>query len=1369
MAADGVAMGSDKAQQKDRLRHLAEEAVGLRAALVWGGVQPGQMEGNQREVVTMTSFPRIRPAAALVMFLMAGLLLWQSPVVAQETTGSVSGIVQDSSGAAIPHASVVLTNLQNKSERKTVSNGSGEFTIPSVSSDLRYQIKVSMQGFKSWESKPFPLRPGDRVAFSDIKLQVGEATAEVTVEATESQAVKPLDTPERSDVLTSKDLDTLAIVGRDATELIETLPGFSVISPGVNNQASANTAAVGLNNGVTGGFSSNGAGPTGLATVLDGISLTDIQTNSGTVQTVDADMIESAKVSTSTFSAVNAKGPAVFNATTKHGTTSYHGNLYFYVRNTAMNSNDWINNYLQQTRPDGSYYYPGGTIGGPLWIPGTMFGRNNKKLFFFFGLEFLNQKFSPATLDSWVPTLAERSGDFSVANLNAQLCGTRPDGLLNPNAIQPMCYAENYLGNGNMVADGNVKPYANAGGVALVNWLPLPNADPFHNISGYNYIQPVVVSQNGDILHARIDYAINDRNSLYVAYGRQTQITDQPVNLGYIPSNSVLYPGGVTTGDISNIGSITYTHTFNSSLTNELTGALSFISDPANMGDPAAVSRFSMNAYNGGNGNFNYLGEYKNAGDYSVPALQDYSNLGYPNVLMPGGFYNNQIHMKKVVPDLQEILSWTKGTHFLQFGFYFEQGNLNGNAVNGAYPQGMYSFNPQNSFYEYNSNPQGPFTNSQYTACQNPQSTGTSRTSGASYLGSCINPVAMMYLGTPDSFTQTNFTPIVNMQYKTIAGFVNDQWKIHGKGFHELTLMLGARIEHLGPWTDKHDNGLATFSPTLYKAACTQSIGSPVSCAPTTDYPGILWHGSQSSIANSVNTPQSIYFSPRIGMAWDILGHGNTVLHGGWGIYRHQEEFAPYAAAAATAQGYKTTYLQQQWNFDGVDSQSPINPSDFNVDTLSTTDTNRPVIYQYNGTVSQRISTNRFKGVFANSLVEVAYVGTSMKNLASWNTFNGNYNEASDLNLIAAGYMFGDQTTNGFCLCNLPSPGAVSIGSLTTAQQDYYRPYPFYQHIFTLNHNFYGNYNGLQTSWNKSTGWMVFGVNYTFSKTLATAASYTNLIVDPVNLRNDYNPVSYDRTNVFNAHYTIDIGKRYKGDSTLFKELANGWQVSGISNWQSGIDLPSAQGENFSFGGGSLQVAQVYTVQQAVSTEIQPLCQVEYNVPRDKNGNQFCVNNLSNVVWLGTPDYQLMPTVNCNPAGGSTSHQFIKGTCFGVPLPGSPSSGPNALSSNPSGQGVYRLPYIHGPAYQNHNLSVLKNFGAGEGRTLQLRAEAFNFLNHPLVSFNNNDNTNLNMGNLNFAVAGQQLTSSQLRSPNFGIANVKYGSRLIELGAKFIF
>jgi hypothetical protein len=502
-----------------------------------------------------------------------------------------------------------------------------------------------------------------------------------------------------------------------------------------------------------------------------------------------------------------------------------------------------------------------------------------------------------------------------------------------------------------------------------------------------------------------------------------------------------------------------------------------------------------------------------------------------------------------------------------------------------------------------------------------------------------------------------------------------------------------------------------------------------------------------------------------VGLSWDLFGKGTTFLRGGWGVYRHEEEFAPYAQAAATAQGYKTTFIQNQsFTFQTVDEQAPINPADYSVDVLTDHDTVRPIYYVYNVTISQRLKWN--------SLLEVAYVGSSSQHMSSYSSSGGSYNEASDINLIPQGYFF--QSSPAFCLCNLPSgetPDAIS--ALTTAQQDFFRPFPFYQHIYALNHNFYANYNSIQASWNKSSGRIQFGLNYTFSKNLATAASYNNVLVDPVNLRNDYNPSPQDRTHVANAHYLLDPGKLYHGDHRLISELANGWQLSGISTISSGVNLASGTGENFGFGSGSLEPTQVSTAQQEPNTN-NTTCAQEYGIPPDKNGNTYCVTNLSPITWLGTPDYQLMPTVNCNPSGGPAKHQFINPVCFGVPEPGSPTTGPYALSANPSGQGQDRLPYIRGPYYQNHNLSLLKNFSVGGSKNIQFRVEAFNAFNHANVSFNNNDNENLNLGSLNFAVTGKPLTTGMLENPNFGVANIKYGSspiggRLIELGAKFTF
>jgi hypothetical protein len=1286
----------------------------------------------------MKSFFWIRPTAALPVLLFIMLLLLRPPLFGQQTTGSVTGIVADSTGAVIPQATVKLTNQETGTTRTTVSNGVGYFVFASVESSIKYTVRITEANFRTWESQPFALRPGDQINIPDIKMVIGTANEQVTVEAT-STGMENLDTGERSDVITTKDLETLALVGRDATELVRMLPGFDMKTAGVNNQPAYSDAVKSLS-GVTGSFSSSGSGLNGISVVQDGVSLTDISSNAGTIQNMNVDMIQEIKVTTSSYSAESAKGPTVVNAIGKSGTSAFHGSGYLNARDTVMNANDWYNNYLRQTRPDGRYFYPGGTVGGPVLIPHTGFNKNRNKLFFFLGYEYSNQSYSPETLGSWVPTQAERKGDFSLTSLNAQLCGGRPDGAANPNAILPMCQTENFLPNGTETVNGNIAGMGDQGGVALINWLPAPNADPFTNIDGFNYIKVVEQTQNGSEFHARLDYHITDKDLLSLGYNRQSQISQDPVCYGCSTVGAMLYPGNVTNGDISNALYATYIRNFRTNLTNELTAAMSYVTSPGNMGTPAAVDRFDMNSYNGGNGPFDYLGMYKNGGDDSVPALNDSSQLGYPNMLMPGGFYDNAVRMKKVVPDVSEVLTWVKGTHLIKAGIYIEKGTLNGLADYGAYPQGEFTFNPGNAYFEYNNNSTqnggGGSIGSiaQFTGCESSDPAGNNRLSGAAYLGECMNPNALMYLGYADSFTQTNFSPTVDMGYTTVEGFVNDSWKLH-----RFTLNLGLRLEHIGPWYDKHGNGLATFSPSLYASQCggVGATGVAARTCPSEYAPGITWHGIDPSVQNSVNSPTAVMLSPRFGLAWDIFGTGKTTLRGGWGIYRSQEEFNPYALAAATAQGYKTSLLLGQLSFEMIDNQSPENPPDFSAYTISSTDSVRPLHLEYNMTIDQSLPWH--------SVFEIGYVGSDGNNLDSGD------NSAANLNKIPLGSLF--NVNLGLLPASMgQAPG--DIGGLTTPEMDFFRPYPFYQNVYQLKHNFNSTYNGLQVSWNKMTGHIQFGANYTFSKTLATGGS-NSIIVDPFNLRNDYIPANFDHSQVFNIHYLIDLGTHHHIGYRPLNDLVNGWQISGISTVQSGPDMPSIQGEPLGFGYGLIQPVQLEYLNQVDPPTITPQCVNTYHIPADANGNHFCTNSLNPVVWLGTPDVELMPTVTCNPKGGPGKNQYINPVCFGIPLPET--------------NGQLRLPYIHGPAFMDHDLTVLKNFPMGERRNLQLRGAAFNFLNHPLVSFNSNDTTSDLTLSQQGGTAGQALTLGDLTEKGFGIAGVKFGSRLVELSVKYQF
>ena len=128
-----------------------------------------------------------------------------------------------------------------------------------------------------------------------------------------------------------------------------------------------------------------------------------------------------------------------------------------------------------------------------------------------------------------------------------------------------------------------------------------------------------------------------------------------------------------------------------------------------------------------------------------------------------------------------------------------------------------------------------------------------------------------------------------------------------------------------------------------------------------------------------------------MGVSWDLFGKGRTVLRGGWGVYRNQEQFNPYALAAATAQGYKTSFLQGALTFNQIDSQSPILPPDFTAYAISPNDKVRPIYYEFNGGIDESLPWH--------SHLSIAYVGNESANLGSYSGSNS-YNSASDINII---------------------------------------------------------------------------------------------------------------------------------------------------------------------------------------------------------------------------------------------------------------------------------------------------------------------------------------------------------------------------------
>jgi len=252
-------------------------------------IQLGTVQG-----VKPKGLPIFKKLGQLGLAFLTSLLL--IPALYAQTTAQLSGIVTDPTGAVVPGAQVSLVNEANRDTRVVTSNSDGLFSFPALLPST-YTLKVTAKGFEAKNLTGIELHAGDQRTVPPFALPLGSDTQTITVQATSEMI--PVDNGQREDVLTAKDIENLALQGRDTTELLKVLPGATTVSGGLtqNNPAfsdisvSANESAIG--NGINiNGVPNRG----GTALLSDGVSVLDPGDMASSIGIISPEMTQEVSV-----------------------------------------------------------------------------------------------------------------------------------------------------------------------------------------------------------------------------------------------------------------------------------------------------------------------------------------------------------------------------------------------------------------------------------------------------------------------------------------------------------------------------------------------------------------------------------------------------------------------------------------------------------------------------------------------------------------------------------------------------------------------------------------------------------------------------------------------------------------------------------------------------------------------------------------------------------------------------------------------------------------------------------------------------------------------------------------------------------------
>ena len=540
---------------------------------------------------------------------------------AQDISGTLTGIVKDPTGAVIPNAQVQATNTGTQARFETSSDSTGAYSLRSIPIGV-YQLTVSSQGFKRYEATSIRLQVNE-VLRLDVTLDVGAATDAVTVTG-EAVAVDT-STQTLKTVIDQKRIEDLPLNGRNPTQLMRLVAGV-VADPRADVTSSTTYP------GVT-PVSVNGTRSNATNYVLDGAQNNDHYSNAPNPMP-NPDALQEFSVQVNNFSAeFGRQGGGVVNAVTKSGTNEIHGSAFEFVRNNALNAANFFAPIVNGKKKDDGLKRNqfGATLGGPVWLPKLYDGHN--KTFFFFSYQGTLERRAPTTNSLVVPTVAQRSGDFTGKTLKNPFTGGTYSGSkipmsdLNPVSLQFLQYI----------------PLPTSGNTVFV--AP-PNNDDDHQVL------------------ARIDHQISTNNRISGRFWNSHASAP-----GFLNQKNYLEN---TTGHtwLNRSATATDTHIFGPTLTNEV---MFGFNRTDNLNIPIYPSKSLAD-----------LGA-KVAND-NMTQLYVVMN-GYWNTLNTGDTNS----FKRDEYQALDTLRWSRGPHQFSFGFEYDRGA--DTVINNFRANGQFSFN----------------------------------------------------------------------------------------------------------------------------------------------------------------------------------------------------------------------------------------------------------------------------------------------------------------------------------------------------------------------------------------------------------------------------------------------------------------------------------------------------------------------------------------------------------------------------------------------------------------------------------------------------------------------------------------------------